>query len=76
MVRSSRIRALWENGYLVRLPEPTAVRRRRRRTRPIQPNAGEVVADVPELGQHTEEVLLELGYSWDEITALSDAGAI
>ena len=30
----------------------------------------------PELGQHTEEVLLEHGYTWDEITALQDAGAI
>jgi crotonobetainyl-CoA:carnitine CoA-transferase CaiB-like acyl-CoA transferase len=31
---------------------------------------------VPELGQHTEEVLLEAGYSWDEIADLSAAGAI
>jgi crotonobetainyl-CoA:carnitine CoA-transferase CaiB-like acyl-CoA transferase len=31
---------------------------------------------APELGQHTEEVLLELGYSWDDIAALRDAGAI
>ncbi len=30
----------------------------------------------PELGQHTEEVLLELGYDWDKIIALKDAGAI
>ncbi len=30
---------------------------------------------VPELGQHTEEVLLELGYSWDDIGLLRDAGA-
>jgi len=30
---------------------------------------------VPELGQHTEEVLLEAGYAWEDITALSDAGA-
>lgn len=30
----------------------------------------------PEHGQHTEEVLLELGLTWDEITALKDAGAI
>ncbi|HTN80247.1 MAG TPA: CoA transferase, partial [Acidimicrobiales bacterium] len=30
---------------------------------------------VPELGQHTEEVLLELGYSWDDISELRDAGA-
>jgi len=30
----------------------------------------------PELGQHTEEVLLELGYDWDAIIALKDKGAI
>ena len=36
----------------------------------------EVRADLPELGQHTEEVLLELGYTWDDIGELSAAGAI
>ena len=30
----------------------------------------------PELGQHTEEVLLELGYDWDGIIALKVGGAI
>jgi crotonobetainyl-CoA:carnitine CoA-transferase CaiB-like acyl-CoA transferase len=30
----------------------------------------------PELGQHTEEVLLELGYDWDRIIALKEEGAI
>ena len=30
----------------------------------------------PELGQHTEEVLLEAGYSWAEIEAAKDAGAL
>jgi crotonobetainyl-CoA:carnitine CoA-transferase CaiB-like acyl-CoA transferase len=31
---------------------------------------------APELGQHTEEVLLELGYSWEEIGALREGGAL
>jgi len=31
---------------------------------------------VPELGQHTEEILLELGRSWDDILALREAGSI
>jgi crotonobetainyl-CoA:carnitine CoA-transferase CaiB-like acyl-CoA transferase len=31
---------------------------------------------APELGQHTEEVLLEAGYTWEEIEALRDTGAI
>ena len=32
--------------------------------------------DVPEFAQHTEEVLLELGYDWDRIIELKDLGAI
>ena len=31
---------------------------------------------APEFGQHTEEVMLELGYSWDEIAVVREAGAI
>jgi crotonobetainyl-CoA:carnitine CoA-transferase CaiB-like acyl-CoA transferase len=30
----------------------------------------------PEMGQHTEEVLLEMGLSWDDIMAHKEAGAI
>jgi crotonobetainyl-CoA:carnitine CoA-transferase CaiB-like acyl-CoA transferase len=30
----------------------------------------------PELGQHTEEVMLELGFDWDAIIAMKEAGAI
>ncbi len=36
----------------------------------------EVRGPAPELGQHTEEVLLSLGYSWEEIAALKDSGTI
>jgi CoA:oxalate CoA-transferase len=32
--------------------------------------------EVAELGQHTEEVLVEFGFSWEEIGELRDAGAL
>jgi crotonobetainyl-CoA:carnitine CoA-transferase CaiB-like acyl-CoA transferase len=35
-----------------------------------------VAAGAPELGQHTEEVLLETGYTWDDIAVLSAVGAL
>ncbi len=35
----------------------------------------EVHSAAPELGEHTEEVLLERGFSWEEITALREQGA-
>jgi len=31
---------------------------------------------APEFGQHTEEVLLEFGYTWEEMEALREAGVI
>jgi crotonobetainyl-CoA:carnitine CoA-transferase CaiB-like acyl-CoA transferase len=34
------------------------------------------VTRAPELGEHTETVLLDVGLDWDEITALKDAGAL
>jgi len=32
--------------------------------------------EAPELGQHTEEILLELGYTWDDITELKNEEVI
>jgi CoA:oxalate CoA-transferase len=38
---------------------------------------GEINPEAPEFGQHTEEVLMELGgYTWDEITDLREKKAI
>ncbi|MBI2963565.1 MAG: CoA transferase [Deltaproteobacteria bacterium] len=31
---------------------------------------------APELGQHTEEVMLEAGYSWEDISRVRDSGAV
>jgi crotonobetainyl-CoA:carnitine CoA-transferase CaiB-like acyl-CoA transferase len=67
---------VWENGYLVRgggeggdgvlVASPVRFSETPART-------GE---RAPELGEHTEEVLLELGFSWEDITRLSDEKAI
>ena len=31
---------------------------------------------APELGQHTEEILLEIGYTWEDIATLRAGGAL
>jgi crotonobetainyl-CoA:carnitine CoA-transferase CaiB-like acyl-CoA transferase len=66
------------NGYIVDVADPetgvreTVVRSPVRFEDPLSLP----LTWVPELGQHTEEVLLAAGYSWEEITALADGGAI
>lgn len=65
-----------ENGYLVEVDHPE-----RGRTlvvgSPIRLSETPTVPGVvaPELGQHTEEVLLEAGFSWDELEQLRADGA-
>ena len=65
------------NGYIRELDHPAGGTARvvgspiRMSDTPPSPAAA-----APELGQHTEEVLLELGYDWDRIAALREAGAI
>ena len=66
--------ATYENGYLRRVEHPDGDRvvigtPIRMSETPLEP--GTV---APELGQHSEEVLLEHGYTWDDITALRDEG--
>ncbi len=67
--------SMYENGYLQRVEHPEGERAVigtpiRMSATPLQPGAV-----APELGQHTEEVLLEHGYTWDDITALREEGA-
>jgi crotonobetainyl-CoA:carnitine CoA-transferase CaiB-like acyl-CoA transferase len=31
---------------------------------------------APEFSQHTEEILLEIGYSWEDIAVLKQNGAV
>jgi crotonobetainyl-CoA:carnitine CoA-transferase CaiB-like acyl-CoA transferase len=67
---------VWANGYLAKVDvageERTVV------GSPIWFSDTPAVpgAVAPEIGQHTEEILLELGLSWEDIAALGDAGAI
>lgn len=42
----------------------------------LNKQAPKVRTFAPELGQHTEEVLLELGYTWEDITQLQEKGII
>jgi crotonobetainyl-CoA:carnitine CoA-transferase CaiB-like acyl-CoA transferase len=68
---------VWANGYLQRFEDPehgeitTIGCPIRLSDTPARP--GRL---APEIGQHTEEVLLELGLGWDEIGALRRARAI
>ena len=67
---------VWDNGYL-RILEDESGAEVKVVGSPIalSEHPAKVGGTVPELGQHTEEVLLELGYSWEEIGALREAGA-
>ena len=68
--------SVWDNGYLVRgsdIGGPDDVV-----GTPVRFSATPAAAAgvAPELGQHTEEVLLELGYTWEDISRLREEQAI
>jgi crotonobetainyl-CoA:carnitine CoA-transferase CaiB-like acyl-CoA transferase len=65
--------AVWDNGHLVRTADGSTVVASAVRFGDTPARTGEI---APELGAHTEEVLLEHGFDWDEIAALREAGAI
>ena len=65
------------NGYLLELDHPTAGKILVSGA-PVTIN-GEVPKEAklpPEHGQHSEEILLEVGYSWEEISHLRESGAV
>ncbi|MGH8006738.1 MAG: CaiB/BaiF CoA transferase family protein [Candidatus Binatia bacterium] len=65
------------NGYLMDLEHPVAGRVTVTGC-PLSLN-GEITTEAqpaPEHGQHTEEILLELGYTWEEIGTLREAQVI
>jgi crotonobetainyl-CoA:carnitine CoA-transferase CaiB-like acyl-CoA transferase len=65
------------NGYIVEYEHPSG--ERRRIVGPavqLERTPGEIRTPAPEFGQHTEEVLLEFGFDWDEIEKLQTSGAI
>ena len=67
----------WENGYFVETTDAGGNVRRtvgtpiRMSATPLEPGA-----DAPDLGQHTDEILLEAGYSDEEIAAFRGNGVV
>lgn len=74
MLKSEQARA---NGYLLEMDHPVAGKVLVSGA-PVTLN-GEVPSEArlpPEHGQHTEEILLELGYSWDDIGRFRENGSV
>ncbi len=74
MLKSEQARI---NGYLLELDHPVAGKVLIS-GQPVTIN-GEVPSQAempPEHGQHTEEILLEAGYSWEDIGKLQESGAV
>jgi crotonobetainyl-CoA:carnitine CoA-transferase CaiB-like acyl-CoA transferase len=91
-VRLSSLRAPWEvvadsaevsadpqalaNGYMTTLEHPSGEQIRVVRSPVTFDGRPPELGTAPEFAQHTEEILLELGHSWDEIAGFKSSGAI
>jgi crotonobetainyl-CoA:carnitine CoA-transferase CaiB-like acyl-CoA transferase len=68
----------WANGYFTNMPHPSDPAAFLPTVGPpvrLSRTPASVRTSAPEFGQHTEEVLLEAGFDWDDITALREAAA-
>ena len=65
------------NNFFVDLPHLDATNHKAVMT-PVKfvQNPAEVKAPAPEIGQHTEEILLEMGYTWEDIAQLKARNVI
>jgi crotonobetainyl-CoA:carnitine CoA-transferase CaiB-like acyl-CoA transferase len=66
-----------ENDYVVEFDHPAAGRIKEMGY-PVRfsETPAQIVREAPEFGQHTEEVLQELGYSWEDIGAFREQGIV
>ncbi len=64
------------NDFYVDLPHPLGTFKVVATPVKFRQNPAEVKGPAPELGQHTELTLLDLGYSWEDIARLKEQGAI
>ena len=64
------------NGYITEVDHPSGQQIKVVRA-PVQFDGQPPELGIaPEAGQHTEEILLEVGYDWDDIVRLKEAGVI
>jgi crotonobetainyl-CoA:carnitine CoA-transferase CaiB-like acyl-CoA transferase len=64
------------NDYIVEYDHPSG--ERRKIVGPavqLEATPGTIRRGAPEFGEHTEEVLLAHGFTWDEVAALKESGA-
>jgi crotonobetainyl-CoA:carnitine CoA-transferase CaiB-like acyl-CoA transferase len=64
------------NGYIAEVQHPSGQTLRVVRSPVVFDARPPDIGVAPEFGQHTEEILVEQGHSWDEIVQLKTIGAI